>query len=98
MKGDEWGPYKDCYTWILAPESHPSTQHEISVLIDHLKPEFSYKVKALEGITLERFTEVLTQETDLPAKYLTIFQEFRNRYLKGLAETDEVDESQKNKQ
>ena len=95
MKGDSWGPYNDCFTWILAPESHPSTQREISVLIDHLKPAYAYKVKSLEGITLEAFTEVLTQEADMPTKYLSIFQEFRKRYLDGLSSTDEVDEFQK---
>ena len=94
MKGDEWGPYKDCYTWILAPESHPSTQREISVLINHLKPEYNYKVKMLEGISLEQFTEVLTQDPDMPSKYHTIFEEFRKRYLKGLSYVDEVGEFQ----
>ena len=39
--------------------------------------------------------EVLTQTADMPEKYLSIFQEFRKRYLEGLSSVDEVEEFQK---
>ena len=84
VRGDEEGPYKDCYTWILAPKTHPSTKRELRHLIEHLKEEYQYKVRALAGICLEDFVEVLIHTEGMPKEYLCVFEEFRRRYLEGL--------------
>ena len=87
--GDAWGPYKEAYTWILAPAAHPHTAGEIQALRIHLKPKYRYKVDNLAGITLEAFTNLLVHAEGIPQEYQDLFSEFQRRYLDGWS--DEVD-------
>ena len=77
----EYGPFRDSYTWILAPKDHPSTQREITHLLEHLKPEYRYKVEALAGISLEDFVKVLIEEEGMSEDFRRVFVEFGKRYL-----------------
>ena len=43
-----------CYSVVLAPAQHPTTEHEVASLKDDLKPEDQYKISAL---SLEDFIE-----------------------------------------
>ena len=64
-----------CYSVILSPAKHPTTEEEVASLRDELKPEFRYKVIS---ITLEDFIEkvlsICPEEEKAPFVY------FSNRY------------------
>ena len=87
--GDAWGPYKEAYTWILAPAAHPHTVGETEALRIHLKPQYRYKVDYLVGMTLEAFTNFLVHAEGMPQEYRALFSEFQKRYLDGWS--DEID-------
>ena len=65
-----------CYSVVLAPAQHPTTEHEVASLKDELKPEFQNKISA---ISLEDFItktlEVCPDEDKAPFEY------FKNRYI-----------------
>ena len=65
-----------CYSVVLAPAQHPTTEHEVASLKDELKPEYQYKISAisLEDF-IDRTLEVCPDEDKAPFLY------FRDRYL-----------------
>lgn len=65
-----------CYSVVLAPAQHPSTEHEVASLKDELKPEFQYKISAisLEDF-IERTLEVCPDGDKAPFLY------FKERYI-----------------
>jgi len=66
----------DSWSFIMAPEKHPTTKSEISSLRDSLKPEFRYK---LQKYSLEDFVESLNP--DCPDGFKSWLIWFHNRYL-----------------
>ena len=65
-----------CYSVVLAPAQHPTTEHEVASLKDELKPEYQYKISAL---SLEDFVERILKvcpETDKAP-----FLYFKDRYI-----------------
>jgi hypothetical protein len=65
-----------CYSVVLAPAQHPTTEKEVASLRNELKPEFRNKISA---ISLEDFItktlEVCPDENKSPFKY------FKERYI-----------------
>ena len=65
-----------CYSVVLAPAQHPTTEKEVASLRNELKPEFQNKISA---ISLEDFItktlEVCPDEDKAPFEY------FKNRYI-----------------
>ncbi len=65
-----------CYSVVLAPAQHPTTEKEVASLRNELKPEFRNKISA---ISLEEFItktlEVCPDENKSPFKY------FKERYI-----------------
>lgn len=65
-----------CYSVVLAPAQHPTTEKEVASLRNELKPEFQHKISA---ISLEDFItktlEVCPDEDKAPFEY------FKNRYI-----------------
>lgn len=65
-----------CYSVVLAPTQHPTTEKEVASLRNELKPEFQNKISA---ISLEDFItktlEVCPDEDKAPFEY------FKNRYI-----------------
>lgn len=69
--------FNRCYSVVLSPYHHPTTEHEVASLKNELKPEYQYKISA---ISLEEFIQktllVCPEEDKAPFEY------FRDRYLK----------------
>ena len=65
-----------CYSVVLAPAQHPTTEKEVASLRNELKPEFQNKISA---ISLEDFItktlEICPDEDKAPFEY------FKNRYI-----------------
>ena len=65
-----------CYSVVLAPAQHPTTEKEVASLRNELKPEFQNKISA---ISLEYFIaktlEICPDEDKAPFEY------FKNRYM-----------------
>ena len=68
--------FNRCYSVVLAPAQHPTTEHEVASLKNELKPEYQYKISAisLEDF-IDRTLEVCPDEDKAPFLY------FRDRYL-----------------
>ena len=66
-----------CYSVVLAPAQHPTTEHEVASLKNELKPEYQYKISviSLEDFIL-RTLEVCPEEDKAPFEY------FGDRYLR----------------
>lgn len=64
------------YSYILAPEEHPSTQKEIESINQYLKPEYQYK---LQKYKLEDFVNAL--KSNCPTEYIPWLDWFNDRYL-----------------
>ena len=69
--------FNRCYSVVLSPYYHPTTEHEVASLKNELKPEYQYKISV---ISLEEFIHktllVCPEEDKAPFEY------FRDRYLK----------------
>ena len=65
-----------CYSVVLAPAQHPTTQKEVASLKDELLPEYQYKISS---ITLEDFAKKALKTCPKGNKYP--FWYFRERYL-----------------
>ena len=65
-----------CYSVVLAPAQHPTTEKEVASLKDELKPEYRYKISAvsLEDF-VERTLQVCPEEDKAPFLY------FKDRYI-----------------
>ena len=65
-----------CYSVVLAPAQHPTTEKEVASLRDELKPEYQYKISAvsLEDF-VERTLQVCPEEDKAPFLY------FKDRYI-----------------
>ena len=65
-----------CYSVVLAPAQHPTTEKEVASLKDELKPEYRYKISAvsLEDF-VERTLQVYPEEDKAPFLY------FKDRYI-----------------
>lgn len=65
-----------CYSVVLSPAQHPTTEHEVASLRDELKPEYQHKISA---ISLEDFVartlEICPDEDKAPFEY------FKDRYF-----------------
>ena len=65
-----------CYSVVLSPSQHPTTEIEVASLRDELKPEYQHKISA---VSLEEFIkrtlEVCPNQDKAPFEY------FRERYL-----------------
>ena len=58
-------PAHECYSVVLSPKDHPTTEEEVRSLQDELKPEYRYKIQA---VSLEDFVERILKVC--PAEYL----------------------------
>lgn len=67
---------RNSYSVVFAPKDHPSTEREIKSVTKYLKPEYSYKLRA---VTLEEFVDALIQT--LPEYYAQVYGRFKERYL-----------------
>lgn len=69
-------PANRCYSVVLAPAQHPTTEKEVASLRDELKPEYQYKISAvsLEDF-VERTLQVCPEEDKAPFLY------FKDRYF-----------------
>ena len=65
-----------CYSVVLAPAQHPTTEKEVASLRDELKPEYHYKISA---VSLEDFVKIALNTCPKGDKYP--FWYFRERYL-----------------
>ena len=65
-----------CYSVVLAPAQHPTTEKEVASLKDELKPEYQDKISAvsLEDF-VERTLQVCPEEDKVPFLY------FKDRYI-----------------
>ena len=65
-----------CYSVVLAPAQHPTTEHEVASLKDELKPEYQYKISALSlEDFIERTLKVCPEGDKAPFLY------FKERYI-----------------
>ena len=65
-----------CYSVVLAPAQHPTTEHEVASLKDELKPEYQYRISALSlEDFVERTLEVCPETDKAPFLY------FKERYI-----------------
>ena len=65
-----------CYSVVLAPAQHPTTEHEVASLKDELKPEYQYKISALSlEDFIERTFKVCPERDKAPFLY------FKERYI-----------------
>lgn len=64
------------YSIVLSPHEHPSTEKEVNSLIQYLKSEYHYKLKAIK---LENFVQGLIMNSD--GDYKSVFEDFYDRYL-----------------
>lgn len=68
-----------CYSVVLAPAQHPTTEEEVASLKNELKEEFQYKIAS---ISLEFFIEkalpLISSENIKPFLY------FKDRYIEAL--------------
>ena len=67
---------KDSYSVVLSPKEHPSTEEEISSVLEYLKPQYAYK---LSTVSLEDFMDAMIQY--LSEYYTLVYERFRRRYL-----------------
>jgi hypothetical protein len=65
-----------CYSVVLAPAQHPTTQQEVASLKDELLPEYQYKISS---VTLEDFVKKAFKVCPKGSKYP--FWYFRERYF-----------------
>jgi len=68
-----------CYSVVLAPALHPTTDKEVASLKDELRPEYQYKISS---VTLEDFSKIALKACPEENKYP--FWYFRKRYLSFL--------------
>lgn len=68
-----------CYSVVLAPALHPTTEKEVASLKDELLPEFQYKISS---ITLEDFAKKALKTCPKGNRYP--FWYFRERYLSNI--------------
>ena len=73
-----------CYSVVLAPAQHPTTEKEVASLRDELKPEYHYKISA---VSLEDFVKIALNTCPKGDKYP--FWYFRERYLSYFTRDDE---------
>lgn len=69
-------PAHECYSIVLSPKDHPTTEEEVSSLQQELKPEYQYKIQA---VSLEDFVERILKVC--PSEESKPFIWFKNRYL-----------------
>ena len=69
----------ECYSLVLSPAHHPTTDAEVHSLRDELLPEYQYKIGS---ITLEQFVETAIEQC--PEAYVAPFVWFRKRYLENI--------------
>ena len=74
-------PANRCYSVVLAPAQHPTTEKEVASLRDELKPEYQYKITAL---SLEDFVDRTLQVC--PEEDKTPFLYFKDRYIPEVCE------------
>lgn len=65
-----------CYSVVLAPVQHPTTDKEVASLKDELQPEYQYKISS---VTLEDFARIALKTCPKGSKYP--FWYFKERYL-----------------
>lgn len=65
-----------CYSVVLAPAQHPTTEKEVASLKNELKPEYQYKIST---VTLEDFVEKALKYS--PSVDRAPFRYFKERYL-----------------
>ena len=65
-----------CYSVILAPAQHPTTEHEIASLKNELLPEYQYKISS---VSLEDFVKIALKTCPKGDKYP--FWYFKERYI-----------------
>ena len=68
-----------CYSVVLAPARHPTTEKEVASLKDELLPEYQYKISS---VTLEDFAKIALKTCPNGNKYP--FWYFRERYLSNI--------------
>jgi hypothetical protein len=69
-------PAHECYSIVLSPKDHPTTEEEVRSLQQELKPEYQYKIQA---VSLEDFVERILKVC--PSEESRPFIWFKNRYL-----------------
>ena len=69
-------PANECYSIVLSPKDHPTTEEEVRSLQDELLPQFKYKIQAL---SLEDFVERILKVC--PSEEAEPFRWFKHRYL-----------------
>jgi hypothetical protein len=69
-------PAHECYSIVLSPKDHPTTEEEVKSLQQELKPEYQYKIQA---VSLEDFVERILKVC--PSEESRPFIRFKNRYL-----------------
>lgn len=72
-----------CYSVVLAPAQHPTTEKEVASLKDELLPEYHYKISA---VSLEDFIKITLKICPKGDKYP--FWYFRERYLSYITRDD----------
>ena len=72
-----------CYSVVLAPAQHPTTEKEVASLKDELLPEYQYKISS---ITLESFVKKAFKTCPKGSKYP--FWYFIERYLSNICHWD----------
>ena len=65
-----------CYSVVLAPAQHPTTEKEVASLRDELKPEYQDKISA---VSLEDFVERTLKVC--PSSDRAAFEYFKERYI-----------------
>lgn len=65
-----------CYSVVLAPAQHPTTEKEVASLKDELKPEYQDKISA---VSLEDFVERTLKVC--PSSDRAAFEYFKERYI-----------------
>ena len=68
-----------CYSVVLAPVQHPTTEKEVASLKDELLQEYQYKISS---VTLEDFARIALKTCPKGNKYP--FWYFRERYLSNI--------------
>lgn len=68
-----------CYSVVLAPAQHPTTEKEVASLKDELLPEYQYKISS---VTLESFVKKAFKTCPKGSKYP--FWYFTERYLSNI--------------
>ncbi|MBP5570457.1 MAG: hypothetical protein J6X46_05485 [Prevotella sp.] len=68
-----------CYSVVLAPAQHPTTEEEVASLKNELKEEFQYKIASISlEFLIEKALSLISSENINPFLY------FRDRYIEAL--------------